>query len=242
MLPHLICFDMDRVLVDHFSTWQFVYDKLQINNDESLNLYNQGKLDEWEWLKLDLALIKGACEAFTDQTLRKLAHGTPLMENLHDCIETLLNEGHHIAIISGGMQETAREIASKYLTTENWRRRWGGIDNRSNYDTKLHVFTNGWVSEFGQVQMFGRYQVQMNGKGSVVNILQRRLSIPKSRTISIGDSAGDIDMFHQSGFAICFNPYDDRPLQHVDEVIRIKDLHLVLDSIQKWIKSRRDSP
>ena len=67
MLPHLICFDTDRVLVDHFSTWQFVYDKLQINNDESLNLYNQGKLDEWEWLKLDLALIKGACEAFTDQ-------------------------------------------------------------------------------------------------------------------------------------------------------------------------------
>ena len=64
----------------------------------------------------------------------------------------------------------------------------------------------------------------------------------KRKTASVGDSAGDIDMFHQSGFAICFNPYDDRPLQHVDEVIRIKDLHLVLESIQKWIKSRRDSP
>ena len=44
----LVCLDMDRVLVDHLSTWQFVYDCLGINNDESFNLYNQGLLDEWD--------------------------------------------------------------------------------------------------------------------------------------------------------------------------------------------------
>ena len=43
----LVCLDMDRVLVDHLSTWQFVYDRLGINNDESFDLYNQGLLDEW---------------------------------------------------------------------------------------------------------------------------------------------------------------------------------------------------
>ena len=56
----LVCLDMDRVLVDHLSTWQFVYDQLGISNDESFELYNQGLLDEWEWIKLDLALIKSA--------------------------------------------------------------------------------------------------------------------------------------------------------------------------------------
>ena len=55
---HLVCLDMDRVLVDHLSTWQFVYDKLGISNDESFELYNQGLLDEWDWIKLDIALIK----------------------------------------------------------------------------------------------------------------------------------------------------------------------------------------
>ena len=35
------CLDMDRVLVDHLSTWQFVYDQLGISNDESFELYNQ---------------------------------------------------------------------------------------------------------------------------------------------------------------------------------------------------------
>lgn len=41
-MKHLICFDMDRVLVDHLSTWQYVYDKLGISNKEAFDLYNQG--------------------------------------------------------------------------------------------------------------------------------------------------------------------------------------------------------
>ena len=53
----LVCLDMDRVLVDHLSTWQFVYARLGISNDESFELYNQGLLDEWDWIKLDIALI-----------------------------------------------------------------------------------------------------------------------------------------------------------------------------------------
>ena len=57
---YLVCLDMDRVLVDHLSTWQFVYDKMGLSNDESFELYNQGLLDEWDWIKLDIALIKGS--------------------------------------------------------------------------------------------------------------------------------------------------------------------------------------
>ena len=55
-MSHLVCLDMDRVLVDHLSTWQFVYDGLGISNDESFALYNQGLLDEWDWIKLDWPL------------------------------------------------------------------------------------------------------------------------------------------------------------------------------------------
>ena len=29
---------MDRVLVDHMSTWQYVYDRLKISNEEAFNL------------------------------------------------------------------------------------------------------------------------------------------------------------------------------------------------------------
>ncbi|MDP6188801.1 MAG: hypothetical protein QF699_05705, partial [Candidatus Poseidoniaceae archaeon] len=79
MANFLVCLDMDRVLVDHLSTWQFVYDKLGISNDESFELYNQGLLDEWEWIKLDLALIKSSSqEPISDETLRSHMEGMPL--------------------------------------------------------------------------------------------------------------------------------------------------------------------
>ena len=228
---------MDRVLVDHMSTWQYVYDRLEISNEEAFNLYNQGKLDEWDWLKMDLAMIKAAYPEITDQKMRELCQGTPLMQGMKECLQWILDEGHEIAIISGGMQETARDIACMFPSDDPWRRRWGGINRHRGCDTKFHVFTNGWLERNdGSIDDYGRYQVQMNGKGSIVRMLQRRLDIPKERTISIGDSAGDIGMFQQSGLSICFNPWDEKPVAIAKKTIRSRNLLDVLDAIKTHIK------
>ena len=236
-MRYLVCFDMDRVLVDHMSTWQYVYDRLEISNEEAFNLYNQGKLDEWDWLKMDLAMIKAAYPEITDQKMRELCQGTPLMQGMKECLQWILDEGHEIAIISGGMQETARDIACMFPSDEPWRRRWGGINRHRGCDTKFHVFTNGWLERNdGSIDDYGRYQVQMNGKGSIVKMLQRRLDIPKERTISIGDSAGDIGMFQQSGLSICFNPWDEKPVAIAKKTIRSRNLLDVLDAIKTHIK------
>ena len=236
-MRYLVCFDMDRVLVDHMSTWQYVYDRLEISNEEAFNLYNQGKLDEWDWLKMDLAMIKAAYPEITDQKMRELCQGTPLMQGMKECLQWILDEGHEIAIISGGMQETARDIACMFPSDEPWRRRWGGINRHRGCDTKFHVFTNGWLERNdGSIDDYGRYQVQMNGKGSIVKMLQRRLDIPIERTISIGDSAGDIGMFQQSGLSICFNPWDEKPVAIAKKTIRSRNLLDVLDAIKTHIK------
>lgn len=236
-MKYMVCFDMDRVLVDHMSTWQYVYDRLEISNEEAFNLYNQGKLDEWDWLKMDLAMIKAAYPEITDQKMRELCQGTPLMQGMKECLQWILDEGHEIAIISGGMQETARDIACMFPSDEPWRRRWGGINRHRGCDTKFHVFTNGWLERNdGSIDDYGRYQVQMNGKGSIVKMLQRRLDIPIERTISIGDSAGDIGMFQQSGLSICFNPWDEKPVAIAKKTIRSRNLLDVLDAIKTHIK------
>ena len=75
----------------------------------------------------------------------------------------------------------------------------------------------------------------MNGKGTITKMLQRRLGIPKERTVSIGDSAGDIGMFKESALAICFNPWDDKPKPHADLVIDERNLTLVLSAIENQI-------
>ena len=243
---YLVCLDMDRVLVDHLSTWQFVYDKLGISNDESFELYNQGLLNEWDWIKLDIALIKSSIKdrKITDSELRSLMEGMPMMDNWHLLISELIKDGAKVAIVSGGLQQTARDIAAQFPSNLPWRRRWGGIDRftaeryGNGFDTKLSVFTNGWLrgnqlsNGMYELDNFGRYQVQMNGKGAIVKMLQRRYSISKNKTISVGDSAGDIGMFQESDLPICFNPWDERPLKYCDEVIEEKDLALVLNLIK----------
>tara|TARA_B110000305_G_C19426295_1_gene633758 strand:+ start:971 stop:1783 length:813 start_codon:yes stop_codon:yes gene_type:complete len=237
--PRLVCLDMDRVLVDHLSTWQFVYDRLGISNDESFELYNQGLLDEWDWIKLDLALIKESRAGgplVTDGELRGLMEGMPMMPYWKELIGHLLDRGFHVAIVSGGLQQTARDIAAQFPSDQGWKRRWGGIDRftaqrfAGGLDTKLHVFTNGWLQGKQlangdyEIADFGRYQVQMDGKGSVVKMLQRRLGITKENTASVGDSAGDISMFNESGLPICFNPWDDRPKAHALHIVEEKHL------------------
>ncbi|MCH1541090.1 MAG: hypothetical protein L7S56_06650 [Candidatus Poseidonia sp.] len=242
MVERLVCLDMDRVLVDHLSTWQYVYDKLGISNDESFELYNQGKLNEWDWIKLDLALIKSAQDTpVTDFQLRSLMVDMPMMLHWKELITHLLEHNVHVAIVSGGLQHTAREIAATFPSKDPWKRRWGGIDRHtakhrsSGFDTQLHVFTNGWLADKPDEQGnptigdFGRYQVQMNGKGSVVRMLQRRLGVGKSMTCSVGDSSGDIGMFNESDCAILFNPWDDKPRPYVHHVVEEKDLMVVLN-------------
>ena len=244
MGPHLVCLDMDRVLVDHLSTWQYVYDQLGINNDESFELYNQGLLDEWDWIKLDLALIKSAPGGnITDERLRSLMSGMPMMKGWRTLIQHLLDNDVNIAIVSGGLQKTARDIAAAFPSNHLWRRRWGGIDRHTarersgGFDSQLHVFTNGWLMETDDgttpagIGDFGRYQVQMNGKGAIVKMLQRRLGVSKEGTVSVGDSMGDVGMFGESGCAILFNPWDDRPREYAHHVIEEKDLHIVLNLI-----------
>lgn len=161
-------------------------------------------------------------------------------------IQGLLDDGAKVAIVSGGLQQTARDIAAQFPSDSPWKRRWGGIDRFTSQrfadgkDSLLTVFTNGWLigSQYGEdylIDDFGRYQVQMNGKGSIVNMLQRRFGIDKKRTASVGDSAGDIGMFQESGYSICFNPWDERPIEYCDEVIEEKDLAIVLEKIRKYM-------
>ena len=252
-VERLVCLDMDRVLVDHLSTWQFVYDNLGISNDESFELYNQGLLDEWDWIKLDIALIKESRSPgqppISDSDLRGCMEGMPMMKNWKPFIQELLDKGYHVAIVSGGLQQTARDIAAQFPSTSPWTRRWGGIDPYTSQrfadgnDTLLHVFTNGWLlgkalpNGDHELDDFGRYQVQMDGKGSVVQMLQRRLGVSKENTASVGDSAGDIAMFQESGFPICFNPWDERPKKHAALVIEEKDLLPVAKRITEYFTS-----
>ena len=241
----LVCFDMDGVLVDYLSTWEWVYDKLKLSNQEAYDAFQDGLITEWEWIKYDLDLIRGALkEDMNNDTLHKLLEDCPLMKNLKDSIQELLDYGLDVSIISGGMHPVAHRIASNFLTDSKWIPRFGGIDKISSekfcdgFDTKLYVFTNGWNYYYdGEIPEKGRYQVQLIAKGSIVSILQRRLSVSISRTVSIGDSKQDSSMFDFSGLKIAFNTRHEELIEECDIFIEERDLSLVSKNILNYFNS-----
>ena len=112
MSKGLVCFDMEGVLVDYLSTWEWVYDKLKLSNEEAYNAFQEGLITEWEWIKYDLDLIRSALkEDMNNDTLHKLLEDCPLMKNLKDSIQELLDYGLDVSIISGGMHPVAHRIA-----------------------------------------------------------------------------------------------------------------------------------
>ena len=239
MSKGLVCFDMDGVLVDYLSTWEWIYNKLNLSNEEAYDAFQEGLISEWEWIKYDLNLIRSALnENMTNDKLHELLEDCPLMKNLKNAITQLIEYGLEVSIISGGMHPVAHRIASFFISDKKWKPRFGGIDRLSSenyclgFDTKLHVFTNGWnYSEDGEIPPHGRYQVQLIAKGSIVKILQRRLSVKKNQTVSIGDSRQDKSMFDFSGFRIAFNTRHDELIDASDVFVQERDLSLVCKHI-----------
>ena len=78
-------------------------------------------MNEWDWMKLDLELIRNGCmelygSELTDEILRELVDDSPMMAGWHNnLIQGCLDLGLKVAIISGGMQHTARKIAASFL-------------------------------------------------------------------------------------------------------------------------------
>ena len=245
MSQGLVCFDMDGVLVDYLSTWEWIYNKLNLSNEEAYDAFQLGLISEWDWIKYDLNLIRGALgERMTNLTLHELLDDCPLMKNLEIAIKSLIDYGLEVSIISGGMHPVAHKIASFFVSDEKWKARFGGIDALSSenfcsgFDTKLHVFTNGWnYDSKGEIPTNGRYQVQLIAKGSIVKILQRRLAVDKIKTVSIGDSRQDSSMFDYSGFGIAFNTRHQELIEKSDTFISERDLNLVSQKVIEYFES-----
>ena len=235
----LVCFDMDGVLVDHLSTWEWVYNKLGLSNHEAYAAFQAGEINEWEWIKYDLELIRGSLgPGMNDAALVALLEDCPLMLNWRQSIQCLLDAGFEVAIISGGMQPVARRIAAAFPSSRPWRQRWGGLDRATamsdldGADSRIRVFTNGWLPDAaGSTPPVGRYQVQMIAKGALVEILQRRLGIAVDRTTAIGDSRQDASMFSAAGLSIAFNARHGELIAAADVHVLEKDLMLVSEAI-----------
>ncbi len=186
----LIIFDMDGVLTQHYSSWQFVHDCIGVNNRENYELFKGRKLSYQDFLESDVKLWKERVGTLKKSDIQEYLSKIPIRENLSEAMSSLKGYDTCLAIVSAGISWLSDRINEIF--------------------TFDYVFSNTLsTSATGDVLPHGTSVVDPLKKGLVVRQLQERIGIGKSNTISVGDSVQDIPMFKNSIFSVGFNSRED---------------------------------
>jgi len=68
----IVLFDMDGVLVDAISSWKFIHDHYNMNNNASVEAYVKGEIDDAEFIRTDVNMWMKQKDPMTKTKLENL--------------------------------------------------------------------------------------------------------------------------------------------------------------------------
>lgn len=201
----LVVFDMDGVLVDHFSSWAVVHEALGTDNTDALLEFMAGRIDDHEFIRRDVALWRSQRPDLSAGDLVAILDRAPRMPGLKEAIASLRAQGTHCAIVSGGLRQLAEMVAAE-----------SGIPTvRAN---AVRFGPEGRLSDDALVE------VPLRRKAEVVRAIQEELGVGKEQTGSVGDSEFDRGLFGQSRVSVAFNATDRAVARSATYAVWEKDL------------------
>ena len=205
----LVAFDMDGVLVDYRSCWTWIHDHFSVDNEEALIQFLEGRIDDMEFMRRDIALWKEKNPLLSSTDLKSILEPLPITDGIAETVSALKEAGIKTVIVSGGIDIVAERIASHY-----------GFDD---------FLANGVECDpEGRVTGEGVLRVELMNKKAALESLLDKYMVDKERAASVGDSMIDIPMFEASGMSIAFNPCDEVVARRATHVVRGSSLRAVL--------------
>ena len=185
----LVCFDMDGVLTKLRSSWCWVHQCFEVDNEPAYQAYCNGEIDESEFMRRDIGLWTAKNPKVTIDEIAKLFQNMPLIDGIQETIACLRDNGIRSVIVSGGIDKAAQLIKNEFGFDD-----FAADEICSNPD--------------GTLTGEGKLIVDLKDKGiNVRHFIEKYDTVPE-RTVSIGNSFTDIPMFKNSGMSIAFNPTD----------------------------------
>jgi len=212
----LVVFDMDGVLLDTVSSWRYVHTYFGTCNDNSVDDYLKGKIDDLEFIRRDVSLWKIDNKAVKMQKIVDILSDIHVMKGAEECMIFLKKHKIKTAIVSAGLDFLAEKVGKKL-----------------DFD---YVFANGIkTDENGFILEEGILKVQLMYKDKNIIHLSKILDITSDNIVSVGNSCFDIPMFRESGLGIAFNPEDECTKDAAEVVINEKDLSKIISYLEPFV-------
>lgn len=187
---YLAVFDMDGVLTTNRSSWRIIHETLGTDNRINYEFYLNGKISYREFMLRDINDWLKAKPDITEEFILSIVRKIELREGLIYFMNRLKHFGFRTAIVSGGLYMLAQLINEQISFDEI-------MANQLLFDKS------------GRLLRDGNIMVVPTEKGRNVRALQNKYSIPRERTVAIGDTKNDFSMFTESYYSILLNPEDN---------------------------------
>lgn len=208
----LVCFDMDGVLTKLRSSWCWVHQCFDVDNEPAYQAYCNGEIDESEFMRRDIGLWIAKKPDVTIDEITKLFQDMPLIGGIQETIACLKANGIRSVIVSGGIDKAALMIKEEF-----------GFDDFAADE----ICTNPDGTLTGE----GSLVVDLRDKGINVRHFIEKYGTTPERTVSIGNSYTDIPMFKNTGMSIAFNPTDHYTSDAATYTVVSENIADVLDYI-----------
>ena len=180
----MVIFDLDGTLTQERSIWEYIHKQLGKwygFAEEYQNQFLAKKISYERFCELDAEVWKG----MSVEELSEIVKTVPFHPGVDELIDYLKHKGLKLTMISSGLSILSDWVHQRY-----------GFD---------YSVSNDLLHEDGILTGKVKIQVYYDKKTEWVRRILKQFGMKPEEVIAIGDSIGDIDMFHMVGFSIAFN-------------------------------------
>ncbi len=209
----MVAFDLDGVIVAERSSWEWVHRHFGVDNEEALDAFIDGRIDDVEFMRRDILLWLDKNPELTLEDISHILKSARVTEGSVETICALKEKGARTCIISGGIDLLADHIGTVC-----------GIDK---------VLANGLeADENGRILGDGILRVKLRDKASALESVLEEFRISPENCAAVGNSWVDVSMFKIAGFSVAFNPLDDETRNAADVVVESDNLMDILPHLE----------
>jgi phosphoserine phosphatase len=206
----IILFDLDGTLTYGISTTRFIFRKL---SRESIfkKIEEEWLAEKTSHLKLARAITR-LMAGWKMRDIEKALRAMPKMNHIASTVRALKKRGFYVALATLGY-----EFSAVYF------KKWYGFDEvrGTTIEIKNGVITGKRAKIF-----------QEHEKALYLKSLSKRLSIPLSKTVVLGDSRSDREVFKIAGFRIALN-HDGFLKGKADAELKGRDLRKIITCLNE---------